>query len=104
MCKKTFAIAVVAVALCGCVNHMWAPGPGVTKPFGQASGQCKLIAMGTEQGFLAVGNANYVAGAALGNAIGNAVRTNTAYNACMEAEGFVAVENQPQPAVAQATR
>jgi hypothetical protein len=60
--------------------------------------------MGAEKGFLAMGNANYIAGAAIGSAIGNAVRMNTAYNACMEAQGFVAVENQPQPAVAQATR
>lgn len=99
MLRKTAAVAMVAVALTGCVSHTWAPGPGATLPFGQASGQCKLAALGSQEGFIAVGNANYVAGAALGNAIGNAVRTNVTYNACMEAQGFVAVDGQPQPAV-----
>ena len=85
---------VVAVSVTGCVQHQWAYGPGASIPFGQASGQCKLEAMGSGQGYLAIGRPSFVAGAAIGNAIGNAVRANQTYNACMEAQGFVAVEAQ----------
>ena len=63
-------------------------------PFSQASGQCKLAALSGNEGFFAVGSASYVAGAAIGNGIGNAVRQNRIYNACMEAAGFVAVDTQ----------
>jgi len=92
MLKKVTMAVVLAVSLSGCVYHQWAYGPGTTKPFGQASGECKLAGLGSQQGFLAFGNSSYVAGAALGNALGNAVRANATYNACMEAQGFVAVD------------
>lgn len=87
-----------ALALClgatltACVQHQWAYGPTATKPFEQASGQCKLVSMGAEEGYLAIGRPSFVAGAALGNAIGNAVRINQAFNACMEAQGFVVAD------------
>jgi hypothetical protein len=84
--------AALVLALCARLSHTWAPGPGATMPFGQASGPCELAALGGNEGFVAVGNANYVAGAAIGNGIGNAVRQNRIYNACMEALGFVAVD------------
>jgi len=48
--------------------------------------------MGAERDTIAIGKPAFVAGAAIGSAIGNAVRQNTAYNACMEAQGFVAVD------------
>lgn len=92
--RKILAAAGLAALATGCVNHVWAPGPTASAPFPQASGRCKLVAMGADQGFVAVGNSNYVAGAAIGNALGNAVRENRAYNACMEAEGFVPVEKR----------
>jgi FtsP/CotA-like multicopper oxidase with cupredoxin domain len=61
--------------------------------------------MGAEKGTFAFGRPAFVAGAAIGSAIGNAVRQNTAYNACMETQGFVAVDEQqkavaPTPAAA----
>lgn len=96
MRRPIAAAAVIAVTLSGCVSHQWAYGPTATMPFNQASGQCKLTAMGSDQGFVAFGRANFVAGAALGNAIGNSVRANRVYNACMEAQGFVAVDGQPR--------
>ena len=88
---RTLALAGALVALGGCVQHQWAYGPAATKDFGVASGQCKLGALNSGQGFFAMGNPNFVGGAALGNAVGNAVRANATYNACMEAQGFVAV-------------
>lgn len=89
---KTIVALTVAASLTGCVQHQWAYGPTATMPFQQASGQCKLAALGSEQGYAAIGRPAFVAGAALGNAIGNAVRVNATYNACMEAQGFVAVQ------------
>ena len=93
--RNVLIAVAVAAALTGCVQHQWAYGPTASMPFEQASGQCKLAAMGAQQGYLAIGRPSFVAGAALGNALGNAVRVNTAYNACMEAQGFV-VADQPR--------
>jgi hypothetical protein len=92
--RKVTTAVVMAVGLSGCVYHQWAYGPTASMPFEQASGQCKLAAMGSQQGFVAVGRPAFVAGAAIGNGIGNAVRANQTYNACMEAQGFVAVDSQ----------
>lgn len=89
--KPTILAAAVILPLAGCVSHQWAYGPTASMPFEQASGECKLTAMGAEQGSIAIGRPSFVAGAALGSAIGNAVRVNAAYNACLEAQGFVAV-------------
>jgi hypothetical protein len=100
---KLASTFVAAVLLSGCVSHTWAPGPTAAMPFPQASGQCKLVAMGAERGTFAFGRPAFVAGAAIGSAIGNAVRQNTAYNACMEAQGFVALDTLPQPAAAPAS-
>jgi hypothetical protein len=95
---NTAAAVIVVAALTGCVQHQWAYGPTASMPFEQASGQCKLTAMGAEQGVIAFGKPAFVGGAVLGNAIGNAVRVNTAYNACMEAQGFVIADGQQQQA------
>lgn len=89
---RTFVIAIGLLTLTGCVNHTWAPGPTAAKPFGVASGECKLAAMGAQTGGFAFGSPGFVIGAAIGRGIGNAVRTNVAYNACLEAQGFVAVD------------
>lgn len=43
-------------------------------------------------GMIAVGNANYVAGAMVGHAIGNAIRAQNDYNACMEMTGWEVVD------------
>jgi hypothetical protein len=55
-----------------------------------------MAALGSSQGFAAIGRPAYVVGAAVGNAIGNAVRANATFNACMEAAGFVAVDEVPK--------
>jgi hypothetical protein len=97
---KLGAVSLAVAALAGCAKHTWAPGPGATMPFGQVSGQCKLMAInGQTSGFVAAsGSPKFVAaavgGAALGSAIGNAVRQQNIYNACMEANGFVVADGQ----------
>src|SRR5690349_1720365 len=83
--KITSLCAGVAFILSGCAAHTWAPGPNASMPFEQASGHCKLAAMSGQRSFVAVGSASYVAGASIGNGIGNVIRENQIYNACMEA-------------------
>ncbi len=96
------ALIIAALCLSGCVQHQWVPGPG-TDPaqFGRANGACKLASMGVGNGYIAAASGRYagayVAGAAIGNAIGNAVRQHQAYEACLEASGFVPVVAQAQP-------
>lgn len=99
--KLSGGIALLVLPLLvGCAHRTWAPGPTATMPAQQAAGQCKLVAMGAQQGFVAVGSAAYVGGAALGNAIGNAIRTGVAFDSCMEGQGFIPVPDQPaQPPV-----
>ena len=104
--KRNLGLAVALLPLLtACVQHTWAPGPNAQGDYGSVSGRCKLMGMGSHEGFLAFGSPAFVGGAALGNAIGNAVRQQNVYNACMEASGFVAVDPQPaqaQPSVAAA--
>jgi hypothetical protein len=85
----TTILALTLVAACQPINYV--PGPGATMPQGQAMGQCKLAALNSDRGYMAMGNSYYVAGAALGNALGNAARSYATYNACMEAQGFIPV-------------
>ena len=95
-------MGILVLAFGGCAYHNWAPGPSARGDFGSISGQCKLMALNGGQvgGFVAASGspkfvASYTAGAAIGAGIGSAVRTNQIYNACMEASGFVTVD---QPA------
>jgi hypothetical protein len=105
MKRKATTALLVALTATGCVSHTWAPGPTAAMPFEQASGQCQLVAMGMEQPTFSAASGStsfvvgYTAGAQLGGAIGNAIRSNRAYNACMEAHGFVEADQAiPMPA------
>ncbi len=98
---KKFLLIPALILATGCVQHNWAAGPDATMPFGRASGQCKLVSMGAGGGgFIgASGSPQFVAatvGAGLiAGAIGSAVRQQRAYDACLEAHGFVI--NDPAP-------
>ena len=94
MAHSTSTIVLFAFLLSGCVSHQWTRGSTATMPFTQASGNRKLVAMGAERGSFAVGSPSFVAGASIGAGLGNAIRVNSAYNACMEAAGFIATDTQ----------
>jgi hypothetical protein len=104
MYRITIAAAGLAVALSGCVQHTWAPGPQqIAGNFGQVSGQCKLMALsgGTGGGFVAAHGSPQFVGAFVGasviaGAIGSAVQQNNIYNACMEANGFITADAPAQ--------
>jgi hypothetical protein len=53
--RRVVAALALSGLLVGCVQHQWAYGPTASMPFEQASGQCKLTAMGAEQGYIAIG-------------------------------------------------
>jgi hypothetical protein len=97
--KTMITAAALAVALSGCVQHTWMPGPQTSADFGSTSGQCKLMAMsgGSGGGFVAASGrpafvGAFVGASVLASAVGSAVQQNQIYNACMESNGFVAVD------------
>lgn len=53
-----------------------------------ARAQCEIGAMGVEQGIVAWGSPSYVAGAQIGNAIGNAIRQQQFIKNCMTIQGW----------------
>ncbi len=94
--RPTAVIIAICLLATGCVQHQWAPGPG-TDPaaFGRANGECKLAAMGVGNSNFAAASGRYalafVGASMLASSIGNAVRQHQAYEACLEASGFVPV-------------
>jgi len=94
-------VSAVAFATSGCVaSHTWAPGPHQSAAnFTETSGRCKLVSMGAANSggefAYAQGSPQFV-GSYLGaftidSAIGSHNRQQSAFNACMEAQGFVEV-------------
>jgi hypothetical protein len=104
---STWPIRLAALAgmlvTAGCVQHVWAPGPDAHGTFDEQSARCRLVARAGERGYIAFGSSSYVAGAAIGNAIGNAVRAQADFNDCMAASGWLAVDTAPAPAEAAAS-
>jgi hypothetical protein len=56
--------------------------------FDVAQAQCNLMAMGAERGTFAYGDTNFVAGAMIGSAIGNAIRQAYVKEQCMTIQGW----------------
>ncbi len=94
--KKT--IVTIPILLAGCAVHTWSPGPGVSAAdFERTRARCSIMARSGQTGFSAYGSTGFVAGAALGNAIGNAVRANRDFNDCMLANGFQVADRTHTP-------
>jgi hypothetical protein len=82
-------VALPAVLLAGCATKTYVPIAGVPQGnFEQAKAQCSMVARHGGTGFYAQGNPNFVAGAALGNAVGNAIRANQDFGDCMTMQGW----------------
>ncbi len=96
-------VAIIAgcVVVLGCAPIVW-DKPGVTPAqFAQDSARCQLVAKGMNSGdFYAEGKPEFVAGAALGNAIGTAVARRADYKNCMIAAGYTERSPEVQAAVA----
>ena len=93
---KYFAVAAFLAAgfLAGCATHTWAPGPNAKGTFDEAKARCSLMARHSGGAFLAAGDPNFVAGATVGAAIGNAIRTQADFNDCISASGWVVADDQ----------
>src|SRR5208337_2555326 len=88
-------ITVMAISVSACAPTIYAPGPGVNAAtFEPTKAQCSLMARHAGGSFAAYGDANYVAGAALGNAIGEAIRTQEDFSDCMKASGWMPVTKE----------
>ena len=86
---KIFWGASICTLLAACASHTWVPGPQVAiSDFDQQKAQCSMMARHGGTGFFAAGNPNFVAGAALGHGIGNAVRGQQDFNDCMLMSGW----------------
>lgn len=91
--------ALSVLLLAGCATHTWAPGPGLsTADFEPAKARCSLLARHGGSDFVAYGSQSYVAGAAVGHALGEAVRTQQDFNDCMLASGWQIADGQTTPA------
>jgi len=89
------ASAILSTTLVtSCAPIVW-DNPNVTQDqFNRDNARCRLIARGMNPGnFAAEGKPAFVAGAALGNAIGTAIATRETYKDCMEAQGYTPRQN-----------
>jgi hypothetical protein len=97
--RKILPVSLSLVLLGGCVQHTFAPGPGLSSnDFGPDSARCRLFARGSQSGFAfgVSGSPKFVGaamgGAALGYAISSAVERNQNFNDCMMARGWVVAD------------
>jgi hypothetical protein len=83
-------MVLMMIGLVGCAPGQWAPGPsGTSGAFEPTKAQCSLAARHGGSGFAAAGSQNFVAGAALGYAVGEVIRTQADFSDCMKANGWV---------------
>ena len=88
-------LALGAAALSSCQDYsrtLWVPMVANTPPAPMAFARCQIMARSVDQGYIAFGSQSYVAGAAIGNALGNAMRENQFIGQCMVASGFRPVQ------------
>lgn len=96
--KKIITLSLLALAVVSPVEAKQPKQPpkqvsgwqriGNGPAFEMAEAECNLYSMGAQQGYIAFGNSSYVAGAAIGNAIGNAIRTHYVFTQCMTLKGW----------------
>ena len=89
------AVLIIAIMigvppiLGACAPTIWDKPEATQADFNQDSARCRLLARGMNPGgFYAQGSAEFVAGAALGNAIGTAANQGATYRDCMMATGY----------------
>ncbi len=93
-----------ASLLTNCAPHTWTPGPGVNLAnFERTKAQCSLMARHGGGSFAAFGSPSFVAGAALGNAIGESVRMQQDFNDCMVMNGWLIADQTSSTAQDNAT-
>jgi membrane-associated protease RseP (regulator of RpoE activity) len=99
--------SIMILTLTGCVQHTFAPGPGMSAmDYEPDTANCRIFSRGATPGFgfSASGSPKFVAGSMVGAAIGagiaSAIIQNQNYNDCMQARGWRVVDGlKPAPAV-----
>lgn len=92
---RLLAGLLFASTLAGCQSSVEylkiGPGPDLA----YAHAQCEILAMQTEQGYIAWGSAEHQIGAAIGNAISNDIRKAQFMRNCMVLQGYQQVPGKP---------
>ncbi|UDF29795.1 UNVERIFIED_ORG: hypothetical protein LHK14_00285 [Roseateles sp. XES5] len=98
---RLLAAAPVLALLAGCQTHYskmtWVPivaSPPL--PTEMALARCQLMSSSADQGYFAMGSAEFVAGAGIGNAIANDMRRNDFVIQCMTMHGWRGVPMKPR--------
>ena len=87
--KKIGFVVASCAALAGCqTNYTYEPIVSNPPNLEMTHARCEMMSAGTQQGYIAIGSQSYVAGAALGNAIGNAVAADNFIRQCMTINGW----------------
>lgn len=91
MIRRIATLTALGLALAGCAHQDWRAGPTVnnTVTQEQVAAQCRIGARHGGSGFVAAGAPGFVAGAALGNAVGNAAVAVQDFDDCMLANGYL---------------
>lgn len=86
---RTIIAGLGLLVLTGCQsNFIYEPIVPNPPNLEMANARCQMMSSSAEQGMIAWGNPNYVAGAQLGNAIGNAIRVDQFMQQCMTIQGW----------------
>ncbi|MBB4570597.1 hypothetical protein [Rhizobium leucaenae] len=94
--KYVVAVAYMATMSSCATNYTYEPIIPNPPNMEMAQAQCQMMSSSTQQGVVAWGSTSYVAGAQLGNAIGNAVRADQFVQQCMTMSGWRRVSLPPQ--------
>ncbi|MDX8457299.1 hypothetical protein [Mesorhizobium humile] len=87
---KVLPALCAAAALCGCQtsNQTDYVQIGYGPSFDVAHAQCELQKRSVDQGYIAIGSPGFVAGAGIGNAIGNAIAEDDFMRNCLIISGW----------------
>lgn len=87
--KKIFISLAMAASLSSCAtNYTYKPLVPHPPQIDMAQAQCQMMSSSVEQGMVAWGRPGFVAGAQIGNAIGNAIRVDQFMQQCMTMQGW----------------
>jgi hypothetical protein len=95
------SVAILGAALlAGCAGaqstRQFARISASAPPLEQALAYCRIQSQGAQQGYYAAGSGAFVIGAALGNAIGNAIRADRFMDDCIVLLGWHETNTQAQ--------
>jgi len=101
--RRPITAAAALLLVSGCAPHQWAPGPGRTvADIAPAKANC-AAASSQGPGFSAYGSAVGVAAAGLVYAIADGIRAHSAFDTCMQAMGFLVVDDKQTSSVQPVT-